>query len=138
MPFNLQIIRTSDFIRLNGRGEYDQEETRRALSDIAKACIQSDIDCALLDIRNARSDMQMHDLDELALAFKEMGFRKNHRLAILHRSSAGERVEFFTLSSSERAEFFAMCASENGWNVQAFEDFELALEWLGAALPVEK
>ena len=137
MPFNLQIIRPSDFIRLNGKGEYDQEETRTALRNIATTCILSGIDRAMIDVRDARSDMQMEDLRELAMKFKEMGFRKHHRLAILHRSTSGERVEFFAMRPGERAEFFAMCASQSGWNVQAFDDFERAMEWLGSASSVE-
>ena len=137
MPYNLQVIRVSDFIRLNTKGEYDQEQTRRALSDIAAACVRSGIDSALIDIRDARSDMRMDDLYQLALAFKTMGFRKTHRLAILYRSFSGERVDFFAMRPGERAEFFAMCASEGGWNVRAFEDYEHAMEWLSSALPVE-
>jgi hypothetical protein len=137
MSFSLQIIRTSDFIRLNGKGGYDQEETRAVLTSIATACVLGNIQCALLDVREARSDMQMHDLYQLALAFKEMGFKKNHRLAILHRSREGVRVEFFAMAPGEQAEFFAMCASESGWNVKAFDNFEKAMEWLGAALPLE-
>jgi hypothetical protein len=137
MPYNLQIIRASDFVRLNGKGEYDQAETRLALTGIAKACVTSGIDCALLDTREARSDMQLNDLYELVLAFKEMGFQKNHRLAILHRSRSGARVEFFSLAPGELAKFFAMCATERGWNVKAFDDYEQAMQWLGATTPAE-
>lgn len=107
MPFNLQIIRTSDFIRLNSVGEYDQEQTRGVLSKIAKACIARGVDYALVDVRDARSEMELNDLYQLALAFKEMGFRKNHRLAILYSSEAGEHVKFFAMRPGERAEFFA-------------------------------
>jgi hypothetical protein len=101
MPFNLQIIRASDFVRLNGKGEYDQEETRRALTGIAMTCVGSGIHCALIDTREARSDMQMNDLYELAQTFKEMGFQKDHRLAIPHRSRSGVRVEFFAFGAGE-------------------------------------
>ena len=137
MPYNLQIIRVADFLRLNTKGEYDHVQTHRALSNIAAACVKSGIDCALIDIRDARSDMRLDDLYQLALAFKNMGFQRNHRLAILYRTFSGERVDFFTMRQSERAEFFAMCASEGGWNVRAFEDYEHAMEWLSTALPVE-
>jgi hypothetical protein len=70
--------------------------------------------------------MKLSDLYQLALAFKEMGFRKSHRLGILHRYRAGER-----------AEFFALCAGDLGWNVRAFEEYEEAMEWFGVALPAE-
>ena len=45
--------------------------------------------------------------------------------------------KFFALNPGERAEFFAMCASDQGWNVKAFEEFEHAMEWLGALSQVE-
>src|SRR5579872_6045479 len=132
MPLNLQIIRTSDFIRHNSQGEYDQEETRAVLCKVAKACIESGIDCALIDVRDARSDMKLDDVYELVLSFKEMGFQKKHRLAILYRSSGSEHVEFFAMRPGERAEFFARCAAEKGWNVRAFDDYGQAMEWFGA------
>jgi hypothetical protein len=135
MPFNLQVIRTSDFVRLNGKGGYDPEETRQALSGIATACVQRGMNCALLDVREARSDMRMGDLYELALSFKQIGFRKEHRLAILHRSGGDVRVEFFAMTPGERAQFFAMCAADQGWNVKAFDDYEEAMDWLGTISP---
>jgi hypothetical protein len=137
MPYNLQIIRASDFVRLNGKGEYDQQETRLALTGIAKACVSGGINCALIDTREARSDMSLNDLYELVLAFEEMGFQKDHRLAILHRARSGARVEFFALAPGELAKFFAMRASERGWNVKAFDDYEQAMQWLGATSPAE-
>lgn len=127
MPFNLHIIRTSDFVRLNGKGGFDLEATRQVLSNLAKTCVERGIDCALLDVRNAQgSQLKLSDLYQLALTFKEMGFRKSHRLAILHRYRAGER-----------AEFFAMCAADQGWNVRAFEEYEEAMDWFATVLPVE-
>jgi hypothetical protein len=137
MPFNLQIIRTSDFIRLNANGEYDSAASRAVLSKLAKATVEKGIDCALIDVRDARSDMQMNDVYELALAFREMGFQKRHRLAILYRSTAGEHLEFFAIRPGERAQFFAMCASQDGLNVRAFDDYAQAMEWFAAALKVE-
>jgi hypothetical protein len=137
MPFNLQIIRTSDFIRLNAKGEYDSAASRAVLSKLAKAIVEKGIDSALIDVRDARSDMRLNDVYELAMAFKEMGFQKRHRLAILYRSTAGEHLEFFAMRPGERAQFFAMCASEEGLNVRAFDDYAQAMEWFAAALPVE-
>src|SRR5580704_5890788 len=98
MPFDLEIIRTDDFIRLNSKGDYDQEQTRAFLARIAKSCIDRGINCALVDVREARSDMEMNDLYALALVFKDMGFRKHHRLAILYSSESEQRVKFFSMA----------------------------------------
>jgi hypothetical protein len=133
MSLNLEIIQPNDFIRLNGKGEYDQPQSRKVLVEIAKACVKKGISCALLDVRDARSDMQLDDVYQLALAFKEMGFKKNHRLAILYRPNAPKRVKFFAVRPGERAQLFALCASDGGWNVRAFDDYGEAIEWFASA-----
>lgn len=137
MSYNLHIIRTGDFLQLNGKGGLDLEASKGVLSKLAQACVESRIDSALLDMRNARTNMQINDLFELACAFKEMGFRRQHRLAVLYRAAGSDRVEFFSMSPAERAEFFAMCAVDEGWNVRAFDSYEDAMEWFGIALPLE-
>ena len=136
MPHRIQVVRTADFLRFGGNGKVDLAETRRTLINIAKVCVDLQIDCALLDIREMRSDMTPVDLYELATAFREMGFHKGHKLAILHRASGGERVEFFAMNPAARAEFFAACAKDAGFQVKAFEDYEGAMEWFGTSLPI--
>ena len=74
---------------------------------------------ALLDVRDLYSSATLNDLYMLAHAFHEMGFRQDHRLAVLHR-----------YNSAERADFFAMCAQDRGFDVGAFDNFEDAIDWL--------
>jgi hypothetical protein len=118
MAYNLQVVKTSDFVRMDGKGNLDLVESRRALERIAKTCIERGASCALLDVRKVHSDLKYEDLYTLITAFNAMGFRKDHRLAILHRYSGGEK-----------ADFFALCASTRGWNVRAFDNYEEAIEW---------
>jgi len=118
MPCSLQIVKTRDFFKLNAQGQLDVRQSHDVLAGLAKSCIAHDIDCALLDVRDASGTLKISDLYALARAFPEMGFREAHRLALLHRYNAGER-----------AEMFAMFASDRGWNVRAFEEFEEAIEW---------
>jgi hypothetical protein len=137
MPYSIQVIHTDDFLRFAGnKKDVDLAETHRVLSAIARQCIDRGIDCALLDVRQMTGDLSPTDMYQLALAFHEMGFHKHHRLAILHRSAAGQRVEFFGMRPGALAEFFALCASQEGWNVRAFDKYEEAIEWFGAALPI--
>ena len=121
MPFNLQIVKTSDFVKLNAQGQLDVQQSHDVLAGLAKVCIDRGIDCALLDVRDMKSALKLNDLHALAKAFQEMGFREHHRLAVLHRYNAGER-----------AEMFAMFATDRGWNVRAFEEYEEAIEWFRA------
>lgn len=120
MPYKLHVVKTTDFVRFDGKGKPDLTESRRALEKVAKACVESGSNCALIDVRDVYSTMELADLYNLISAFHAMGFRPEHRLAILHR-----------YSGSEKADFFAMCASTRGWNVRAFDNFEEAIEWFG-------
>ena len=125
VPYNLHIVKPSDFIRLDGRGKVDVEHSHSVLVRLAKECVERNIDHALLDVRGAHSEMGLSDLYRLARAFPEMGFTENHRLAILHKYNAGER-----------AEVFAMFAAERGWNVRTFDNYEEAIEWFSSDEPL--
>jgi hypothetical protein len=120
MSYDLHIVRPADFVRLDAHGRINLEESRRMLASVARECAQRGVPCTLIDARDVEPGvLSLNDLYLLAREFRELGFEKKHRLAILHR-----------YSSSERAEFFAMCASDGGWDVRAFENFEEAIDWL--------
>jgi hypothetical protein len=126
MSYNVQVVKSSDFVRLDARGKVDLAESRRVLSEVAQECVDRGINHALLDVRDLYSDLVLTDLYALARTFADVGFRRTDRLAVLHRYNSGEK-----------AEFFAMCANDRGWDVRAFEDFEEAIEWFGSPRPVE-
>jgi hypothetical protein len=125
MSYNLHIIQTTDFVRLDAHGEPDMVASRLALERVAKACIDRGTDAALLDVREMHDHLSLGDLYKLVGAFHDMGFRHHHRLAILHR-----------FSSSENSDFFALCASTRGWQVRSFSEFEEAMDWFRKDLPV--
>jgi hypothetical protein len=120
MSYNLQIVQPCDFVRLDASGRLDLAESKKVLADVARACVERGIGLALLDVRDLYTDLRLADVYSLSRAFREMGFRRTDRLAILHR-----------YNSAEKADFFAMCAADGGWDVRAFEDFEQAMEWFG-------
>ncbi|MGN6507527.1 MAG: hypothetical protein ACTHM6_18375 [Tepidisphaeraceae bacterium] len=125
MPYPMQVIRTQDFIRLDAAGKIDFERSRKVLSDLAAACVERGVSCALLDVRDLRSDLTTTELYKLARSFHEMGFSHHHRLAILHRP---ER---------ERAAILAEFAYDRGWDVRAFNNYEEAIEWFATPYPLE-
>ena len=126
MGFNLQVVKTNDFVRFDGHGKLDLEQSRRALERLATACVTSGANCALLDVRDMRTELGLVDFYNLISAFHAMGFRHNHHLAVLHRYNGGDK-----------AEFFALCASSRGWNVRAFDEFEHAVEWFESSCEVK-
>ena len=127
MPYSLHVVKTSDFIKLDGQGHLDVQKSHDVLAGLAKACVDQGVHCALLDVRDVTSALKLTDLLTLAKAFREMGFRDKDRLGVLHRYGGGER-----------AELFAMFASDRGWYVQAFDDYEAAINWFGSEFPIEQ
>jgi hypothetical protein len=123
MPVELQIIRASEFIRLDPHELLDFAESRKALQLIAHACRKRELDRAVLDLRAlpipAEPLFTPTQLAALVQTFREAGFGKHQRLAVLYRSDphGGTRA-------------FAFISRIQGWQVRAFEDFEEALLWL--------
>ncbi|HQY89430.1 MAG TPA: hypothetical protein PK402_12330 [Tepidisphaeraceae bacterium] len=97
------------------------------LSALARACLERNMSCALLDIRTLEKSLTLAEVYQLSRAFPEMGFTHRHRLAILHRYTGGEN-----------AQMFAMFAADNGWNVRAFDSYEDAIEWFSTNIPIEE
>lgn len=123
MPVELQIIRAHEFIRLDPRKALDFEESRKALQLLAHACRKRELDRALLDLRTLPVPKHRWftptQLAGLVHTFREAGFDKHQRLAILYRQDpfGGARV-------------FAFIGRIEGWHVRAFDNFEEALHWL--------
>jgi hypothetical protein len=121
MPYNLEIVKTQDFVRYDGDGKHNLAQSQEALRSIAKHCIAKGADCALIDLRGVESQLPFTDVYKLAVTFNEMGFQFKHKVAVLHRYRGGER-----------AEIFAMFAAAQGWQVRAFETYEDVMEWFSA------
>ena len=131
MPFELQIIRTTEFVRVGAQGRLDFQGSKEALATLAKACRKRGLDRALLDLRAlpvpARPLFTPAELAALVGTFREAGFGLQQRLAVLYQSDphGGART-------------FAFISRMRGWHVRAFGDFESALLWLSAAPPGQR
>jgi hypothetical protein len=123
MPLDLQIIRASEFIRLGPQGNFDVAASRKVLSELAGACRKRGVDRALLDLRaihpGPKPIFTPDDLAAIVNTFREMGFTRQQRLAVL-----------YTEDPHHRARDFAFISRLRGWHVCAFDDFEAALAWL--------
>ena len=128
MPLELQIIRAAEFIRLGAEGKLDVAASRGILRGLAAACRKRGITRALLDLRKVpvrpTPAFSPSDLASLVNAFREMGFRRDQRLALLYSADPHHRARLFALISTLR-----------GWSVKAFDDFETAIGWLNSADP---
>jgi hypothetical protein len=125
MPFELQIIRANEFVRLDPQRHLDFHGSREALYAIARACRKRGINRAILDLRSLpvplRPLFNRDELTALVETFRDAGFTRSHRLAVLYRADPHRGVRKFAFISTLR-----------GWHVRAFSDFEKAVAWLSS------
>jgi hypothetical protein len=120
MPYDIRIIRSEEFIRLDAQGIIDLPISQRLMSDAIWACVHSKIGRVLLDLRKATAHLTAAQLAALAEACRTMSLPHEDRIAIL----TTPEDEF------KRAAFLARCVRDQGWNLAAFSDFEQAFDWL--------
>lgn len=125
MSVELQLIRASEFIRLDPHKHLDLEASKEALGTLARACRKRGIDCALLDLRTlpvlAKPHFTTAELGALVGAFREAGFSRQQRLAILYRQDLHGGIRSF-----------AFISRMSGLQVQAFSEYEGAMHWLSS------
>jgi hypothetical protein len=126
MPADLQIIRASEFVCLDANEHLDFEPSRKALEVLALACQKRGLDCALLDLRGLPMLSKPHfttaQVNALVGAFRDAGFTRGQRLAILYEHDVYGIIRNFTLFSRS-----------HGLQVQTFLDYEKAMSWLSRA-----
>jgi hypothetical protein len=133
MPLDLHIIRAQEFVRLGAQGHLNFEQSKEALALLARACRKRGVCCALLDLRALpvppKPLFTPAQLAALVGTFREAGFTREQKLAVLYRSDPHRGARLFAFISIMR-----------GWQVRAFGDFEEALLWLseGKAPPREQ
>jgi signal transduction histidine kinase len=123
VPGNVKIIRSREFIRLRADGEADLEAGERLLKEIAQAGEGLETFEVLVDTREVSGRLSTADLWTLC-----------ERLVRYRRTFAHRTAILCPLERFDHARFFALCAENHGFNIQAFSEYEDAMEWLlGAA-----
>lgn len=123
MPIELQIIRAHEFIRVGAQGKVDVAGSKEVLAELAAACRKRGVHRAMLDLRALRPGpkpvFSTNDLVAVVKTFRDIGFTRADKLAVLYFSDPHHRAREFAFISRWR-----------GWNVRAFETFEEAFAWL--------
>jgi hypothetical protein len=123
MSVELQVIRASEFIRLNTQKYLDLEASKESLRTLAQACCKRGLNCALVDLRplplQAKPHFTTEELAALVGAFREGGFSRKQRLAIVYRHDVHGGIRSFAFIGRMR-----------GLQVHAFGEYDEALEWL--------
>ena len=127
MPVELQVIRASEFVCLDADELLDFEATKSALQGLAQACHKRGLGRAMLDLRDIPVPDKPHftatELAALVGIFRDAGFTRQQRLAVLYQFDVHGGVRNFAFFSKMR-----------GLQVQAFREFEAALQWLSVGL----
>jgi hypothetical protein len=120
MAVEFNIITSSEFLRMGTHGELDWPSSLGVLAGLMKGFLERGTDKALLDIRDAKTELNNEQVKDLAKILKEAGFRDYHRVAILRKPHprAGEFVE---------------AAREKGFDFWVFSSYEAAAEWLSSS-----
>src|SRR5262245_40493179 len=123
MPIELQVIRASEFVRFGATGLLDLEASKEVLRSLALACRKRGLGCALLDLRAVPTPEKPWftppEIAALVDAFRQAGFTRQQRLAVLYRTDA-----------HGGARLFATLSRIHGLQVNTFEEFEKAMLWL--------
>jgi hypothetical protein len=123
MPIELQVIRASEFVRFDARARLDLKQSQEVLKALAHACRKRGVDQAMLDLRSIpllpKPQFTPTELATLVSTFRDAGFTSEQRLAILYQTDVYAGIRTFAFISRLR-----------GLRVQAFTDFETALQWL--------
>jgi len=123
MPFELHVIRASEFVRLDADKNLNFEASVKALQSLAQACRKRGLDRALLDLRAVpvptKPAFTTKEIAALVLTFRDAGFSREQRLSVLYHEDVHGGIRDF-----------AFISRMGGLQVQAFHDFERALQWL--------
>ena len=112
-------------MRYGAEGHFNPAASKAALAKLIRACRKRGIDRALMDLRvlqpGPRPVFSIEDLKELVKTFRETGFTRHQRMAVLYR-----------VAPHHRARLFAAIGEGRGWKVEAFNNYEDALLWLSS------
>jgi hypothetical protein len=121
MPYDMRIISSTDFLRLDAEGHLDMSASRRLLADVMWVSVQSGIRHILIDVREATCEMTAAQLATLAEACRDLRpTGPEYRVALLNRPK----------DHFDRAALAASWDQAEGRNTKAFRSFEDAFNWL--------
>lgn len=119
MSIDVRIISIPDFVRVDASGTLDIDESRAILRQIAAECKECGVKRVFSDCREVRRGPDIVELYWLVESFSEIGIGPELRLAILY-------IE----RGLGQARSFRDMAQNRGFQVELFEDFEAAFNWL--------
>ena len=120
MSVDYKIINAKDFITATPTGEIDLKESKKSLGQIAEMLGLMGNYELLLDMREAHSTMQQAELEEIV------------RELVRHRDVFQNKIAIIARDDEQfnKAVFVEICANIDGLTVEAFTDYEQAMNWI--------
>lgn len=119
MAINIRIIHAHDFVCVSASGTFNLVASKQALIEIASVPLPSEDFELILDTREAKIEMSLTNLFDLASELSRLRKTFSRKMAIL---CPPDRFD--------HADFFALCARVREFPVRIFVSFEDAIEWL--------
>ena len=119
MPANVKVIQATEFIRATPEGHANIERAEELLKEIANAGAGLEDFHVLVDTRHVTGALTAAELWYLA-----------DKLVHYRRTFANKTAILCPVEKFDHSRFFALCAENKGFNVEAFTDYEHAMEWL--------
>lgn len=120
MKAEIKFVQTKDFIQTTASGTLNLTGSKKVLSEIERLNKPDHLHDILVDIRDTNPGLSLSDIYELVT---EVG---NHRHAFRKKIA----ILLGSQHDIDKARFLEMTASNRGYNVNAFSDFEDAVNWL--------
>ena len=120
MATKIKIVTTKDFLEVTPGGVIDIDSSRRLLVEISRS-EEKPVDYDLLiDFRDTTWNMSTFELYHLGSVLTDYGDTFRRKVAILVLPG----VTF------DKASFLETCSHNQGFQVDAFSDYESAIRWL--------
>ena len=125
-----KIISTNDFMKVKPSGEFDREETKKVLIELAEILESSGDYEVLFDVRQALPIIPLTLFDVYEFV-EEIG---------RHRTKFCRKIAVLTREDHQvdNAQFFELCAKNRGFRAEAFTNFEAAIDWLSTTVDIER
>ncbi len=129
MKRNFRVISARDFVKASPSGEVDLESSKQLLAKLADIIGAAGGDYeVLLDVREARGNLTHTELYEFVAELGRHRSAFRNKIAVLCRQD----------EQLNRVRFMQLCATNRGFEVDAFTDYEQALEWIQPSVEVEQ
>ncbi len=122
MALEFHVITSHEFFRLGAHGELDWPRSLEVLRTLANEFKARSTHLALLDLRDTRAELSDTHLKTLAAMLEGLGLTDRHRIAILIPAIPNPRPPIFVSAARRR-----------GFDVDRFDSYEKAAEWLSRA-----